>query len=232
MNTICWYYDVSELQDPLAFSKGIALLPWEERREKIRRFQFDKDKRLCLGAGLLAAYALKLSGADDLHIRETKNGKQELRYYPDLHFNLSHSGTLAVCAVSNRPIGVDVEIEQDIDINDFKQCFQQEEMAWIYRCDNMIHAFYRLWTRKESYFKRLGTGLLCPPNSISVIPELSMTEKSFFSEFNIMNHQICVSTSEAEKVIFKRWDGLHSVGAEQGNFMYASDSGRSHSSKD
>jgi len=211
VNTICWYYDVRELQDPLAFSKGIELLPWEDRREKIRRFHFDQDKRLCLGAGLLAAYALKLAGAADLHIRKTKNGKPELSDCPDLHFNISHSGTLAVCAVSNRSIGVDVEKEQDIDISHFKQCFQQEEIAWIHGCENFIHAFFRLWTRKESYLKRLGTGLLSPPDSISVIPEFSMTERKFFSEFNIMNHQICVSTSETEEVILKRWDGLYSI---------------------
>ena len=47
----------------MLFSRGLSLLPWEERREQVMRFRFAKDRRLCLGAGLLLAYALCRAGA-------------------------------------------------------------------------------------------------------------------------------------------------------------------------
>ena len=109
MNTKCYYYDVSGLSSPERFARELASLPWEERRERILRYRFEKDRRLSLGAGLLAAYALREAGAEDLTLQTGENGKPELLSYPDIHFNLSHSGTIAVCAVSDRPVGVDVE---------------------------------------------------------------------------------------------------------------------------
>ena len=212
MNTICWYYDVSELQDSRAFQQGMASLPWKARREKVGRFRYDRDQRLCLGAGLLAAHALKQAGARDLTLAESENGKPELSHGSGLFFNISHSGTLAVCAVSGRPVGVDVEQEKEnIDISDFRQCFQPEEMAWIRSCGNPVHAFFRLWTRKESYLKRLGTGLLSRPDAVSVLPGSPAEKKEPFFEFSVMDHQICVSLPEKEEVLFRKWDGMKTV---------------------
>ena len=209
MSTICWYYDVSELQDNALFHRGMALLPWKVRREKVGRFRYERDQRLCLGAGLLAAHALKQAGVRDLALAESEYGKPELSQDSGLYFNISHSGVLAVCAVSERPVGVDVELEKEnIAISDFRQCFRQEEMAWIHGCDNPVHAFYRLWTRKESYLKRLGTGLLYDPGSVSVMPGSSAEKEGLFAEFNITDHQICVSLPEKEEVLLREWEGI------------------------
>lgn len=188
------------------------MLPWKARREKVGKYHYDRDKRLCLGAGLLAAYALRQLGVHDLTLTEAENGKPELRNDSGLYFNISHSGSLAVCAVSERPVGVDVEQEKNpIVISDFRQCFQKEEMAWIYSCDNPIHGFFRLWTRKESYLKRLGTGLLSDPKSVSVLPGSLTENRGSFSEFHIMGHQICVALPEKEEVLFRKWEGMKTV---------------------
>ena len=106
MKPRCYYYDVSALSSAERFEQALASLPWEERREKILRYRFEKDRRLSLGAGLLAAYALREAGAEDLALQTGEYGKPELLFYPNIRFNLSHSGTLAVCAVSDRPVVV------------------------------------------------------------------------------------------------------------------------------
>jgi len=206
VNTICWYYDVRGLEDPRAFQHGLEILPWPDRREKTGKYRFEKDRRLCLGAGLLAACVLRQAGANDLRIVQAENGKPRLLAYPDLHFNLSHSGTLAVCVVSDQPVGVDVEEERDIDLKRFSRCFQPEELAWINGSGNSVHAFFRLWTRKESYLKRTGTGLLCDPASFACLPASDPAEDMYFSENDICGHHICVSTSRAETVLFKNAD--------------------------
>lgn len=73
MGITCWVCDVRPLSDPALFSQGMSLLPWEERRVQVMRFRFDKDRRLCLGAGLLLAHALRHAGATDLSLCRHSN---------------------------------------------------------------------------------------------------------------------------------------------------------------
>lgn len=76
-----------------------------------------------------------------------------------IDFNISHSKQVAICAISSHPIGIDLEFEKEIALNDFQDYLSKEE--W----DNMQHSttphteFYRLWTAKEAILKARGTGL-------------------------------------------------------------------------
>ena len=78
-----------------------------ERMRKANRFRFEKDRLLCLGAGILLHEALGIS--DEALIRYRKNGKPFAPGYPA--FNLSHSGQWCLLAANGicRQIGVDVE---------------------------------------------------------------------------------------------------------------------------
>lgn len=205
MSVTCWYYDVRPLASPELFSLGLSLLPWEARREQVMRFRLDRDRRLCLGAGLLLAFALRRAGATDLSLRRQPDGKPECARHPEIHFNLSHSGTLAVCAVSHRPVGVDVERIQSGGAGVEAMCFQPLERAWLDQSADHSRAFTRLWTRKESYLKLLGTGLSRPPRSFSVWPGEAMPEGARFFERKIENHLICVCTAEAGETDFRQW---------------------------
>ena len=205
MSISCWYCDVQSLSDPALFSRCMSLLPWEERRKQVMRFRFEKDRRLCLGAGLLLAYALRHVGASNLSLRRLPNGKPALDACPDIHFNLSHSGTLAVCAVSDQPVGVDVEVLQSAAPGVEAKCFQPREREWIHRSDDPDRAFTRLWTRKESYLKLLGTGILCSLDSFCVLPEKDIQNHIVFSETERINCLICVCTLQKDTVVFKRW---------------------------
>ena len=206
MSVICWYYDVRQLTDSSLFARGMSVLPWEERREQVMRFRFDKDRRLCLGAGLLLAYALRQAGATDLSLCRLSNGKPVLTNAPNIHFNLSHSGTLATCAVSAQPVGVDVEVLQNADPGVVAMCFQPIEQEWINQADDQRRAFTRLWTRKESYLKLRGTGLTCPPDSFCVLPGKDAPDGISYSEMDEADHMICVCTQQNNAVVFKRWE--------------------------
>lgn len=201
----CWYCDVRALSDPALFSRGMSMLPWEERRERVTRFRFEKDRRLCLGAGLLLAHALRRAGVSDLSLRLLSNGKPVLSACPDVRFNLSHSGTLAVCAVSDHPLGVDAEVLQGVHPEVSALCFQKAEQEWIDQAADPGRAFTRLWTRKESYLKMLGTGLNSPLNSFSVLPGEPAPEGCAFTEQEIGEHLICVCAHPDKKVVFREW---------------------------
>jgi 4'-phosphopantetheinyl transferase len=101
-------------------------------------------------------------------------GKPELKSDFGMHFNMSHSGSLAAYAFTSvGPVGVD--IEQIRNVSDLegiaKHHFCRAETAELLsiadekqRCE----AFFRCWTRKESYIKALGEGLSMPLDQFQV----------------------------------------------------------------
>ena len=192
----CRYYDVGGLADPARFAAGMEALPWLERRERAMRFRFGKDQRLCLGAGLLCARMLRAAGVGDLSIERGTFGKPYLAQRPDVHFNVSHSGTLVVCAVGEAPVGADVETRGGYDAGVAQMCFQGDELDWLAAEPDVDYAFTRLWTRKEAYLKLLGTGLSKPANSFSALPGERVGDGVVFWEHDVGPHHICVCTRE------------------------------------
>lgn len=124
------------------------------RREKTLRLSKDDDKRRSLGAEMLL---IKAAGRDDYVL-----SKNEKPYFPDneVFFSLAHCGDYAVCAVSDVPVGVDIELPRAGGLSLAKRFFQPDEAALVYAADDPDREFCRLWTLKESYIKyadlRLG----------------------------------------------------------------------------
>lgn len=73
-----------------------------------------------------------------------------------IKFNLSHSGNLVVCAVSDKEIGIDVEKIRTFNPKAAERFATDCELDFISSTDN---GFFRIWTLKEAYFKCIGTGL-------------------------------------------------------------------------
>lgn len=103
--------------------------------------------------------------------------KKECRF----HFNLSHSGEVALCALGHhRPIGIDIEKIKPMQRLDsmMSRCFTQQEQRQVAQTDNPSHTFLQYWTCKEAYLKAIGLGLtqsmqtvevqLAPPRLITV----------------------------------------------------------------
>lgn len=74
----------------------------------------------------------------------------------DVHFSISHSQDLVICAVSEKEIGIDVEKIRDIRLDAVKRFACETEIEYI--ADN-TERFFEIWTLKEAYFKCIGTGL-------------------------------------------------------------------------
>ena len=95
----------------------------------------------------------KLGYTPEIHIGE--NGKP---YIDGVHFNISHSHNLVVCAFGEHDIGIDVE-----KIRDYRprvaEKFHPEEIAHLEKSADKNLEFFKIWTMKEAYLKCLGTGL-------------------------------------------------------------------------
>ena len=192
-------------------ARALDMLPWPERRRKAGRYRFAADQRLCVGAGLLAVSMLRRAGARDLTLQYSEQGKPSLVRHPNLHFNLSHSGTLAVCAVSGEPVGVDVETICDHGDEVARYCYQPKELDWLSQAPDRAQAFTRLWVRKESYIKLTGTGLSREPRSFSVVPGQPVVNDVAFAEFTICDALLCVCTFEKREIGLTKWSLLEAL---------------------
>jgi 4'-phosphopantetheinyl transferase len=90
-----------------------------------------------------------------------------------LNFNLSHSGGMALYAISrNMELGVDVErVRSDFEYEEIaKRFFSVNEVAILgtIPIERKLEAFYNCWARKEAYIKAHGKGLLLPLDSFDV----------------------------------------------------------------
>ena len=168
--TMLYASDITALKND---EKFISLFPklTGRRREKMRAYAHRNDALRSMAAELLLFHALTESGIDprSVSVCETEDGKPYLEGVRDFHFNLSHSGSLAVCAVSSLPVGCDVQKITDVKL-ELARRFTPEEYGKITALtgDMARDLLFRFWTAKESYIKAVGTGFRTSLNSFSV----------------------------------------------------------------
>lgn len=138
-----------------------------QERARADRFQLPADRRRFMVSryalrSVLGAYA-RLSPRS-LEFRYGSQGKPYLA--GDLHFNLSHSGRLALIAVCRgEPVGVDVEYADRAPdamyemIDAFLSAAERRHLLGL-PVEQHREAFFRCWTRKEALIKAVGAGLL------------------------------------------------------------------------
>ncbi len=143
----------------------------EERRARADRFRYEDDRRRCLCADMLARRMLAdASGKAPAEIAFTIGHKGKPSANVPLYFNVSHSGQYVLCAVSDKPLGVDIEQVKPFRAGLVGRYFTEEEAAYIWGgdplpaaesvCDpGICERFYRVWTAKEAYVKMTGTGI-------------------------------------------------------------------------
>ena len=127
--------------------------------------------------------------ANDLIIERGEFGKPTLRDFPEWHFNISHSGTKMVLAISHEiPVGIDIEqIKSRKSLENLvKKCFAPSEQTyWFALPENeKLTVFYDFWTRKESVEKGIGRGIALGLN----LCEIDVEQQNRF--LNLPNNEI------------------------------------------
>ena len=149
-----------------------------DETERMRRFYFPIHRgRFGAGRGTLRAIigAYLDVPAARLVFSYNEYGRPALagEYAGALSFNLSHSGSAALLAVTqSREVGVDIE-EYDPTKGDAavaENYFSPAEVASFRAVPHPLQAraFLNCWTRKESYIKAQGMGLSLPLDSFDV----------------------------------------------------------------
>lgn len=81
-------------------------------------------------------------------LQKNENGKPYFPERPDIYFSLSHSGEYVMCAISDSPVGCDIQKYQKISDKMQKRVFTEKELE----NSNSL----ALWTLKESFVKLCG----------------------------------------------------------------------------
>jgi 4'-phosphopantetheinyl transferase len=144
--------------------------------QKAAKFRFQKDKaNFVLGRSILRILAGHYLSEDPKKVKfkYNKYGKPQLADSNILRFNIAHSEDSIVLGFSeNMAIGIDVEkIKTDFDIMEIaRNYFSEREIEALgnFPPSQRARAFYRCWTRKESFIKAKGTGLSFPLNAFTV----------------------------------------------------------------
>ncbi|MDQ2771769.1 MAG: 4'-phosphopantetheinyl transferase superfamily protein [Bacteroidota bacterium] len=142
------------------FAALLRALPPPLQREALR-FHRWQDQHAALLGKLLVRHLLVHSGypTDALEtLYRDALGKPRLPLPVD--FSISHSGTVVACALSTHHcVGLDVEQVLPYELDDFRQLLRPDE-AQALAATNMSQNFCQLWTRKESFVKAKGVGLV------------------------------------------------------------------------
>ena len=152
----------------------------EARQQRILRAPTEEKKLLTLCGGVLLR-----SVAGDAPLAHGDHGKPYLPHGP--HFSLSHAGELAVLAVSDAPVGVDVEKPRPMTEAVIRRVLQEDERQWM--AADPQHRFFRLWTRKEAVLKCCGRGLSLAMDSFRVLPGDTPTADGMICHLTTMEHK-------------------------------------------
>ncbi len=170
--TLCQISDFS--QDALSQAYD-ALSP--SRKSHIDRLKKQSDKIRSLTGELLVQKLLReyySLSTGVLHRRE--NGQPYLTGC-DLYVSISHCDSKVACAVSRSPVGIDIEKIRPIDLKLCRHICREEEKEYVLGgaegcfCEDpsVLYRFFEIWTGKEAYFKKCGTGIT-DLKSVNILP--------------------------------------------------------------
>jgi len=132
-----------------------------QRREQTLRFKFLQGRKTCAMAYLLLCQGLREEyGITERPVFEYgEHGKPAIVGFPHIHFNISHCREAVICAVSDRPVGVDIESVREYKDSLVNYTMNEREVAQIAQARRPELEFIRLWTMKEAVLKWSGTGI-------------------------------------------------------------------------
>lgn len=150
------------------------------RKEHIDRLRKDDDKHRSLAAQILVQQLLQDHyNITTAQLHRRANGQPYLTQC-ELYVSIAHSHNKIACAVSEAPVGIDIERIHPTDLNICRHLCVPEEARYVLGdgiqektgvCHDpeILQRLFEIWTAKEAYFKKAGTGIT-DLKSVNVLP--------------------------------------------------------------
>ena len=151
------------LNDDIEHFDWQAALPLlsEQRREQCLKFKHELGRKTCAAAYLLLCEGLRKEyGIEEPPVFEYgEHGKPAIMGHPEICFNMSHCREAAICVLSDKPVGVDIESIHRYSDSLARYTMSEAEMESIEHAERPDVEFIRLWTLKEAVLKHSGEGI-------------------------------------------------------------------------
>lgn len=136
----------------------------EERSYIVRCLDTAERMRRMVGRLLVHWVAASLTGTrpTDVSLIPDPRGKPIIARTPALYFNLSHSGEYVLAVFGVSEVGIDIESKHRVESPLLHYALTSDEYGYVMHAADeggVRTRFVKVWTRKESYFKAIGTGL-------------------------------------------------------------------------
>lgn len=150
MPIVLW---AARLERPLTERETAAMLELlpPERRERLLRVRPPERRQEPLCAYFILRRALweQYRFRSIPQIAKTPRGKPYFPEFPEVHFNLSHTGGAVLVGLAGQPVGVDIERIRPVG---------SRSMRRIAAADTE-EEFFSSWVRREARSKRSGEGI-------------------------------------------------------------------------
>lgn len=158
-------YDIRDLTDE-EYAYWYSLMN-ADKRKRVDRFRVIDDKKRTVAGEMLARKAIaEWCGVEPESITFAigEHGKP-CAVDLDVEFNISHSGDMVVCAVDDKPVGIDIEQIRPIDLSVAKRVCTDEELLYLFghkpteadfvytEDEEILTRFFEIWTKKEAMVK-------------------------------------------------------------------------------
>ena len=131
-----------------------------ELREEALKYKHRFGQFTCLKSYVMLREILESKGLSHPFLfGYNEHGKPFLKDHPEIHFNLSHCKNGIAVAVSDAPIGIDIESYRNVSESLIRYTMNEEEQRIIHESDDPVRTFTEYWTKKEAVFKLRGTGI-------------------------------------------------------------------------
>lgn len=193
-----FYMNISDLS--LSWHTCISKLRLQRLNSSCQELQ----KKQSMGVELLLNYyALKNSKPTPVEYAYNDLGKP---YVSDnsFYFSLAHSGNIAMCAVSEFDVGLDVETKKEVRLELSNKVLSKSELKRFELAKNKIDFIIEIFTAKEAYLKLTGQGLRFPMKNLCVdgswIVDNQNTKIAFVTTQKLMNARFAVATQNEHKI--------------------------------
>lgn len=178
----------------------VPLYPYERYREVLSCKNEKAKQEKYLVWKLLEKAVVDMINLDFANLRfvKTDNGQW---ICPDFYFSLSHTDGLVCVAVSDSPIGVDVELVRKINTGLGRKILTERELLLMSELppDKKNRYLIESWVKKESVFKKNGGEKLLPNRMETSEYSTKLTS----IEISGREYVISASVDNCEKIEFK-----------------------------
>lgn len=166
-----YYAEIAKELEPFNLSQTLNLVSYH-KRQKFNISMLNYNMKLSVYAEILLRYLLcDYLGVrnEDLIILNNSYGKPYLKNHTNIDFNISHTKNAVTVVISDKPVGIDIEIIANENVLIARRFFTKNEFDYVYKCHDRINErFFEIWTKKEAFIKCAGQGLSIPLQSFDI----------------------------------------------------------------